>query len=456
MLPEPTESGIERAATQSDADRRRGAQRGDVGDAERAAADRRRPRGSVVSARTSVVASQPPASAAIVQPASERVLEDRAGRQAGRARRSPRRPPSLRRCRRRPRRASSTRSPRPSARTDLPAPRAAREQAAPLGREPASQPDRGDDRESEQERARLAADERRGGAAATVPRRVRVVQRVVGAAQPERRVGGLERRLGARLGGEDPRRRPRCAGARREAATATSRRGRTGRAAPSRCSASTPGPRSSDGAARAAAVAGRDVLKSDRVAQLRDARPGASRKSPSAEPRAAASRRSGAPRSRPPCRSRGRRPERRRTAAARSSTAAISTSSPCTRSARKKIDAADAAGRERAERTPRRAGRRAPVRAPCERRARTGRPGMLRALSGGAGERAGERLLPGDEAAAEDGDEHRERERDPGDDEQRPQRLGAQPLRRRPRAPRAPAARKRRRLSAGRSPAKSL
>ena len=46
---------------------------------------------------------------------------------------------------------------------------------------------------------------------------------------------------------------------------------------------------------------------------------------------------------------------------------------------------------------------------------------------GKAREPAVERLLPGDEAAADDRDRHRKRERHAGDDERRPERLRAQP-----------------------------
>ena len=83
----------------------------------------------------------------------------------------------------------------------LPAPSATREQSPSLGAEPAAQSDRGDDREAEEERARLAADEdeaTRGDPTTAVC----VQQLVVRTAQPESGVGAVQPVLAARLGGE--------------------------------------------------------------------------------------------------------------------------------------------------------------------------------------------------------------------------------------------------------------
>src|SRR5260221_565195 len=91
-----------------------------------------------------------------------------------------------------------TRTGRRSRSTGLPP-----EQAATLGRQPSAQSDRGDDREAEEQRARLAADERqppRGDLAAVVG----VDQLVVGTAEPERFVGVVQPALPARLQRERP------------------------------------------------------------------------------------------------------------------------------------------------------------------------------------------------------------------------------------------------------------
>src|SRR5437660_12841786 len=73
--------------------------------------------------------------------------------------------------------------------SDLPAARAAREQPASLAREPASKPNRGDDRETEEERARLSADQGKT-IRRDLPAPCRIEQRLVRTAQPERGVGG--------------------------------------------------------------------------------------------------------------------------------------------------------------------------------------------------------------------------------------------------------------------------
>ena len=84
----------------------------------------------------------------------------------------------------------------------LPASCTAGEQAAALASEPAAQPDRGDDREPEQQRARLAADEDQApGGDRSAPGRGQ--QLVVRAAQAEGGVRRVQRGLPTRLGGQD-------------------------------------------------------------------------------------------------------------------------------------------------------------------------------------------------------------------------------------------------------------
>jgi hypothetical protein len=88
-------------------------------------------------------------------------------------------------------------------------------------------------------------------------------------------------------------------------------------------------------------------------------------------------------------------------------------------------DAADLPGSERPEHAPHRPVL-APVRLPAEGQPEAVDPEAARAC-GQLVEPSLERLLPGDEAAADDCDDHREGERDARDDEQRPKRTGPQP-----------------------------
>src|SRR5581483_1762823 len=91
-------------------------------------------------------------------------------------------------------------------------------------------------------------------------------------------------------------------------------------------------------------------------------------------------------------------------------------------------DSPDLTGGERAEHAPNREIL-APVRLRPQRQPEAIDPEAAR-VGGQRGETLVERLLPRDEAAADDGDGHREGERDAADDERGAQRAGAQPRRR--------------------------
>ena len=303
---------------------------------------------------------------------------------------------------------------------DLPPARPAREQAPSLCRQPAAQADRGDEGEPEQERAQLSADQdeavRRDLASV-----FHVEERRVRPAQSHRRVG-RDRRLGPRLVREHAVDVPGAKPAERE------RRDprvdpveRLQRPEPlqrldARCEQQ-PGARTVRGRR------GGDVTEDARVSQAGDADPAQPhvvfRKmrepaSPDLEHLAAR----GVARPRQPPRTETH--DRREVVRGRDlDQLAVHAQLP------KEDDSPDLARPERNERA---AGTPVggDVAAGVERRAEAVDPEAAGAL-GRRRERPPERLLPCDEAPAEDGHEHRERERDPGDEQGRAQGLRAQP-----------------------------
>ena len=302
----------------------------------------------------------------------------------------------------------------------LPAPRAPRKQPSALGGQPAAQADRGDDREAEQERAGRAADEHqpaRGDPAAAVG----VEQLVVGTGEVERRVGRLQAVLPARLGGQGARDVPRmqAVGPERGEPRVDPVERMEGRQVLHRLDARREQQRRRG---RETFGRGRDVAEQVRVAQLRDA----DRLQPDV---AFGERLCGAA-------------DLEHLAAGRSARAREAAAlqpddlgKPVDGGDLDEVagdpqlpeedDAPDLSGRERPEHAPHGLVL-ARVGAVCERR-----PEAVDAeaalVVGKAREPAVERLLSGDETAADDRDRHRKRERHAGDDERGPERLRAQP-----------------------------